>query len=351
MAISTPQNAHPTSITTYLYDATSCEAVDGLASGAPGQFRWIDVCGLKDDVRIADLATDLGLSGLSVAELFHLDQRAQTDVDGDLVLTVLRMPVSSQPFVADQISLVLGPDFVLTLREQPRDCLDAVRKRLAGGKGRIRSSSGYLFYAICDAIIDSYFPVLEAQGDLIEAMEERILRDPEDGAMRDTHQIKRDLSILRHAIWPMREALAALQRDDMPQISDPLLPYLRDCSDHAFQLLDMVEVFRETAQGLVELQLSSLSNRMNAHMKVLTMIATIFIPMTFIAGVYGMNFDRASPYNLPELGWRFGYLFALALMAAAAATMLFFFWRLGWIFGRSEEDRRRGGSGTDPSRH
>ena len=327
-----------------MYDATTYDTKEGLLPGAQGQVRWIDVCGFKDDAAIANLARELGLSDLSIADLFHLDQRAHTDVDGELVQTVFKMLIDSQPFVADQITLVLGPDFVLTLREQPRDCLDGVRKRLAGGKGRIRSSSGYLFYAICDAVIDSYFPVLEEQGDLIEAMEERILRDPGDGAMRDIHILKRDLLVLRHAIWPMRDALATLQRDDTPQIDEQLLPYLRDCSDHAFQLLDMVEVYRETAQGLVDLQLSSLSNRMNEVMKVLTMIATIFIPMTFIAGLYGMNFDRASPYNLPELGWRFGYLYAVGLMVVSATTMLFVFWRLGWFFGLSKSDPRTTGS-------
>ena len=187
-------------------------------------------------------------------------------------------------------------------------------------------------------MVESFFPVLEEQGDLIEALEERILHNPSDGAMRNIHMLKRDLLVLRHAIWPMRDALTILQRDDTPQINTDLLPYLRDCSDHAFQLLDMVEVYRETAQGLVDLQLSSLSNRMNEVMKVLTMIATIFIPMTFIAGLYGMNFDRASPYNLPELGWRFGYLYAIGLMVISAAVMLFTFWRLGWIFGRSGAD-------------
>jgi len=326
-------------IRTHFYDASSHEVFEGAAPEKQGQFRWIDVCGFEDDALITSLASELGLSELSTADLFHLDQRAHTDVDGDLVQSVLRMPTRGQPFVADQITLVLGPDFVLTLREQPRDCFDAVRKRLASGKGRIRSSSGYLFYAICDAVIDSYFPVLEAQGDLIEVMEERILRDPGDGAMREIHRLKRDLLDLRHALWPMREALAALQREEIPQFDETLLPYLRDCSDHAFQLLDMVEVFRETAQGLVDLQLTSLSNRMNEVMKVLTMIATIFIPITFIAGLYGMNFDRASPYNLPELGWRFGYAYALGLMIASATTMLVVFWRLGWIFKRSRTEQ------------
>ncbi len=324
-------------------DGYRVETENPLASDE--HLLWIDIYGLRDDDVITELARTCRLSDLTIADLFHLDQRAHTDIDGDLVVTVLRMPVSGPPFDADQVTLILGPNFIMTLRESERDCFAAVRKRLEMGAGRIRSSSAYLFYALIDAIMDSYFPILERYGDLVEGLEERILAAPGDEAMRDIHLLKRDLLALRHALWPTREALAALQRDDTPQIDEALLPFLRDCSDHAFQLLDMVEVYRETAQGLVDLQLSSLSNRMNDVMKVLTMIATIFIPMTFIAGLYGMNFDRASPYNLPELGWRFGYIFALGLMLASASFMLLVFWRLGWIFGRTRF--RPDGSGTD----
>lgn len=338
VAIEPPPDAAPTAITWHSVDLDGYRVDDAEPRASDGQFRWIDICGLRDDEAIAELARSLGLSDLAIADLFHLDQRAHTDIDGDLVVTVLRMPVSGPPFDADQITLILGPDFIVTLRESEHDCFEGVRKRLEKGSGRIRSSAAYLFYALLDAIMDSYFPILERYGDLVEGLEERILTAPGDEAMRDIHLLKRDLLALRHALWPTREALAALQRDDTPQVDKALLPFLRDCSDHAFQLLDMVEVYRETAQGLVDLQLSSLSNRMNEVMKVLTMIATIFIPMTFVAGLYGMNFDRASPYNLPELGWRFGYIYALALMVASASIMLVVFWRLGWIFG----DRSRG---------
>ena len=345
VAIEPPPDAAPTSIMWHSFgpDGYRVETENPLASDE--HLLWIDIYGLRDDDVITELARTCRLSDLTIADLFHLDQRAHTDIDGDLVVTVLRMPVSGPPFDADQVTLILGPNFIMTLRESERDCFAAVRKRLEMGAGRIRSSSAYLFYALIDAIMDSYFPILERYGDLVEGLEERILAAPGDEAMRDIHLLKRDLLALRHALWPTREALAALQRDDTPQIDEALLPFLRDCSDHAFQLLDMVEVYRETAQGLVDLQLSSLSNRMNDVMKVLTMIATIFIPMTFIAGLYGMNFDRASPYNLPELGWRFGYIFALGLMLASASFMLLVFWRLGWIFGRTRF--RPDGSGTD----
>lgn len=343
VSIEPPRDAAETQVTWHRYGPDGYDIETSRPEIHDGQLVWIDICGMQDHAEIVELATACGLSDLAIADLFHLDQRAHTDVDGDLVMTVLRMPVAGPPFEADQVTLVLGPSFVLTVREGPRDCFQSVRKRLAGGVGRIRSSSAYLFYALIDATVDTYFPMLERYGDLVEGLEERVLARPDDRAMSDIHLLKRELLDLRHALWPMREALAALQRDDTPQIDEALLPFLRDCSDHAFQLLDMVEVYRETAQGLVDLQLSSLSNRMNEVMKVLTMIATVFIPMTFIAGLYGMNFDRASPYNLPELGWRFGYPYAIGLMLASAAAMTVLFWRLGWIFrkgGRSRGDDR-----------
>ena len=339
MAIEPPKDAAETTVTWHSYGTVFYSVEVTIPTPREDQLLWIDICGMRDYTKIAEIAASCGLSDLAIADLFHVDQRAHTDTDGDLVLTVLRMPVAGPPFEADQITLILGPGFVLSLREGPRDCFGSVRKRLAVGTGRIRSSSGYQFYALIDAIVDTYFPILESYGDLVEGLEERILASPGDDAMRDIHLLKRELLDIRHALWPMREALTALQRDDTPQINEPLLPFLRDCSDHAFQLLDMVEVYRETAQGLVDLQLSSLSNRMNEVMKVLTMIATIFIPMTFIAGLYGMNFDRTSPYNLPELGWSFGYLYAIGLMVVSASMMLFVFWRLGWIFGKRRRTR------------
>ena len=339
-AIEPPRDAAPTVITWHSIGPEGYQVEAAEPQVSEGQFTWIDICGLGDDNAISELARSRGLSDLAIADLFHLDQRAHTDIDGDLVISIVRMPVSGPPFDADQITLILGSNFVLTLRESEHNCFAGVGRRLEKGLGRIRSSSAYLFYALIDAIMDSYFPILERYGDLVEGLEERILTASGDAGMRDIHLLKRDLLALRHALWPTREALAALQRDDTPHIDEALLPYLRDCSDHAFQLLDMVEVYRETAQGLVDLQLSSISNRMNEVMKVLTMIATIFIPMTFVAGLYGMNFDRASPYNLPELGWRFGYIYALGLMVTSASVMLFIFWRLGWICGRAGKDGR-----------
>jgi len=304
---------------------------------ASGQFRWIDICGLQDHDQIEKICQSLNLHSLTIADLFHTDQRAKTEIAENYVQIILRMPGSGVPFEADQLTIIVGSDYVFSLREHARDCFAPVRKRLKEGGRHIRSSPGYLGYALIDMVIDSYFPILEVYGDITETLEEHILAAPQDGAIRDIHLLKRELLDLRHALWPLREAINALLRDDIPHVDDKLKPYLRDCADHVFQLLDMVEVYREVAQGLVDLHLSSLSNRMNEVMKVLTIIATIFIPMTFIAGLYGMNFDRASPFNLPELGWHYGYIYALGLMIMTASAMLFMFWRMGWILGKSKE--------------
>jgi magnesium transporter len=230
------------------------------------------------------------------------------------------------------MTLIVCDRFVLTFQERPGDCFDPVRERLRSGLGRIRSAgSDYLAYALIDMLIDSYFPLLESYGQRTEQIEERVLTNPAPTHIGEIHLLKRELLDLRHAIWPLRDVLSALLRDDIPIIKKATRIYLRDCADHAFQLMDILEVYREIASGLVDLHLSSLSNRMNEVMKVLTVIATIFIPMTFIAGVYGMNFDRTSPFNLPELSWRYGYVFALTLMAGSAAFIVSLLYRRGWI--------------------
>ena len=301
-----------------------------FAKGAAGQL-WLDVAGLADHVRIEALCARLGLHPLSVADIFSTGQRPKTELYDGYVHVVLRRPRRSVPYEDEQLTLILGDGFVLTVQETPDDCFDPVRQRLEAGGPRIRASAGYLAYALIDALIDSYFPLLEDYGEHTEDLEDRILLAPDDGLIGEIHLLRRELVALRHTLWPQREAVGALLRHDVPFVDDGLRTYLRDCADHSFQLMDMLEVYREVAQGLVDLHLSSLSNRMNEVMKVLTVISTIFIPMTFVTGLYGMNFDRASPFNMPELSWRFGYFFALGLMTASVAAMLYLFFRYGWI--------------------
>ena len=228
--------------------------------------------------------------------------------------------------------MVLGEGWVLTFQERAGDCFEPVRERLRHGKGRIRQTGAdYLAYALLDAAIDGYFPLLETMGEAIETLEDSVVTDPDRRQVEQLHHIKRDLLVLRRAIWPLRELLGALLRDETSVITPATRPYLRDTYDHTVQLMDIVETYREIASGLLDVYLSSQSARLNEVMKVLTIIATIFMPMSFVASLYGMNFDTTHPFNMPELSWPFGYAFALFIMATIATGLLWWFKRKGWL--------------------
>jgi magnesium transporter len=236
--------------------------------------------------------------------------------------------------------MIVGTGFVLTVREaSEHDALQPVRERLRRGRGPIRAEpADYLAYVLLDAVIDGFYPVMESFGERLDDLELDAAAAP-PGTSRRIHDVKRQLLTARRAIWPQRDLLNALLRDESPHIRRETRLYLRDTYDHAVQMMDMVETFREIASGLMDLYLSGVSNRMNETMKVLTVISTIFLPLTFIAGVYGMNFkSESSPWNMPELGWRYGYPFALVLMAASVAGLMAYYRRKGWI-GRPPEGR------------
>jgi magnesium transporter len=216
---------------------------------------------------------------------------------------------------------------VLTFQEHYGDCLGGLRERLRKGKGVMRrSGADYLAYAILDAITDGFFPVLETLGERLEELEAEVVTRAGRPTLEKIHRAKRDLLTLRRAIWPLRDAINSLTREEHELVAQPTRVYLRDCYDHAVQSLDMVETYRELAAGLMDIYISSLSQRLNEVMKLLTIISTIFIPLTFVAGVYGMNF-----HHMPELGWRYGYPLVLFLMAAMAAGMVVYFARKGWL--------------------
>jgi len=294
---------------------------------------WINVSGLGDAEVLTTLGRIFGLHRLALEDVVNLHQRPKVeDYEGNQFV-VVRMPRTPDTCETEQMSLFLGKNFVITFQEAPGDCLDPVRKRIREGSTRIRSSGAdYLTYAILDAVTDGYFPVLEHYGDRLLALEENLLGDEEDVPVAVLHALKRDLHTLRGHIRPLREVFTSLLRTESTFFTPATLPFLRDCYDHAMQLIDQVESQRELALGLIELHRSNVGNRMNEVMKVLTIIATVFMPMSFIAGLYGMNFNpSASRWNMPELGWHFGYPFALGLMAAVAAGMIFFFRKRGWI--------------------
>ncbi len=297
---------------------------------------WVNVDGLGDRSTLERLAAIFGLHPLAMEDVVNTHQRAKVDQYGDLTFVVTHMVELGDHFEAEQVSLFLGSNFVITFQERPGwDCLEPVRDRIRRHVLRMRDAgSGHLAYSILDAVIDHYFPVLEAYGERLEVLEDSIVGQPDRGTIAEVHAVKRELLELRRAIWPQREAINVLVRDDIPHVNTETRLYLRDVYDHAVRIIDLVETHREVCSDLMDLYLSSISNRMNEVMKVLTVISTIFIPLTFIVGVYGMNFNTsASPWNMPELNWYLGYPLCLSLMAGITAGQFLFFKRKGWIGG------------------
>jgi len=300
------------------------------------QVVWINVDGLGDADLLERLGAVLTLHPLALEDVLNTDHRPKVESYHDNVFIVTRMArIRDDGLDIEQVSLFLGEKFVLSFQERPGDCLDPVRARIRKGGTRLRFlGPDYLAYALIDAIIDGYFPVLEHYSDRLNEMEDRVVAQPESHSVAVIHELKRELQVLRHGIWPLREALRTLS-GDMPFVRDDTRLFLRDCQDHVIQVVDILETYRERAAGLTDLYMSSLSNKMNEVMKVLTIIATIFIPLSFVAGVYGMNFNPdASPFNMPELQWYLGYPFALGIMILVAAALLYYFRRKGWIGGK-----------------
>lgn len=309
----------------------SIEDVESIRGTFP--IVWINVEGLADIDFIRRLGVLLGLHGLALEDVINVHQRPKAEEYEDHVFIVSRMVVAGERFETEQVSLFLGQDYLLTFQERPGDCFETVRERLRRGTSRLRQQrTDYLAYALIDAVLDAYFPVLERYGERLEKLEDVVVSRPEPDTIEQIHVLKRDLLSLRRSIWPHREMINSLIRDETPFVTDQTRIYLRDCYDHAVQLIDIVETYREIAFGLIDIYLSSMSTRLNDIMKVLTIIATVFIPLSFIASLYGMNFDRAaSPWNMPELGWRFGYPLVLLLMTLTTVALLWYFVSKRWI--------------------
>lgn len=295
---------------------------------------WVNVEGLGDAKTISELGELFGLHKLALEDVINAHQRAKIEQYADHHFIVTRMAMLHERLDTEQLSVFLGENFVLSFQEGlPGDCLDPVRERIRKRLGHIRDAGAdYLAYALLDAVVDGFFPVLEEYGERLEALEDKIITQPDQDTVAQVHALKRDLLTLRRAIWPQRETFNTLIREPIPLITDETRLHLRDCYDHAVQLIDLVESYRELASDLTDVYLSSVSNRTNEIMRVLTVITTIFIPLTFIAGIYGMNFNPdASSWNMPELNWYWGYPSSLAVMAVVAIAELIFFGRKGWI--------------------
>jgi len=298
---------------------------------------WVDVQGLGSKDILQRLGQTFDLHPLILEDIVNMVERPKIEDYEEQLVIIAHMVVPNHnngSFYSEQVSLVLGKYYVLTVQEEPEhDCFDGVRMRINKNKGIIRrQNSDYLAYSLLDAIIDGFFPVLELYGERIDDLEEEVIVNPSQQTLQKIYQIRRELLQLRRAIWPQRDAINSLIRDGSELISDDVRIYLRDCYDHAVQVMDIVETYRELVAGLMDVYLSAISNKMNEIMKMLTVVSSIFIPLTFIAGVYGMNFNtEKSPHNMPELNWYWGYPLCLGVMTLIAISLIYFFWRRGWL--------------------
>ena len=291
---------------------------------------WINVNGLHRTDFLKSIGDSFGLHALVLEDIANTHQRPKIEDYGDFVYIVCRMlslEESGAHLKSEQVSLVIGRNFVLTFQEQPGDVFEPVRERLRIGKGRIRRGGpGYLGYALLDAVVDQYFYVLETFGDQIESLEESLLDDPTIETLQAVHGLKREMVMLRRAVRPLRDVLSTMEREETPLIGEEILPFLRDVYDHVIQVSDSVDTFRDVLSGLQDLYMSTVSNRMNEVMKVLTIFASIFVPLTFVAGIYGMNFA-----HMPELGWRWSYPVFWGVIVVLVMAMVIYFRRKRWF--------------------
>ncbi len=310
-------------------DVTPTELPEYL--NAPG-IAWIDVQGLGDASVLEDLGTLFSIHPLALEDVVNTPQRPTTDTYEEHQVYISRMVrVDDEKRIdIDQVTIFIGKEYLLTFQERQSGLLDPVVQRLHANIGPIRrSGADYLGYAVIDTIVDHYYPLLDRLNEEIEELESEVMRAPTDDVLGAVNRVKRDLLELRRGIWPQRDAVNQLIRDPSEYIGDEVRVYLRDVYDHCVQIADVIDTYRELAAGLFNTYLSVVSNRMNEVMKVLTIMASIFVPLTFVAGIYGMNFEA-----MPELHWKFAYPAILGLMGLVGGGMLYAFWRSGWI-GRS----------------
>jgi magnesium transporter len=291
---------------------------------------WLNVDGISDPELIEAAGQFFGLHPLLLEDILNTGQRPKCDDYGDylfLVLKMLRVTPQGGEISLEQVSLVLGDNYLISFQEDIGDVFDPVRERLRSGKGKIRKAGpDYLAYALIDAIVDNYFLALEKLDNRLEAVEEQLMTHPTVHTLNRIHRLKRELLFLRRAVWPLREAVSVLERSESGLVKESTELFLRDLYDHTVRIIETIETFQEMLAGLLDIYLSSVSNKMNEIMKVLTIISTIFMPLSFIAGVYGMNFK-----NMPELRCPWGYYATLAVMGLLVLGMLYYFKRKKWL--------------------
>ncbi len=335
----TPPDSKPPSLSVIAYgpsgfaEETFCEP--GRIKSYIGTWPviWVNVDGLGDAHLISEIGEIFLLHKLALEDVLNAHQRAKVEQFGTHYFIVAHEVTLNGSLESEQLSLFLGHNFVITFQERSGDQWNPVRDRIRNKRGRIcGAGADYLLYSLLDTVVDSYFPLVESFDMKLEAMEDDIVAHPERTSISDIHHIKRDLLLLRRAVWPLREAVNTLLRDTSTLIHEDTRLYLRDCYDHVVRIIEFAELYRELSSSLMELHLTVVSARMNEIMKVLTIISTIFMPLSFIAGVYGMNFNtEGSPLNMPELNWYWGYPFSLAMMSLIALGFLVLFKRRGWF--------------------
>lgn len=351
--IAAPRATTPVHAKAFVYDGGGCAAIDVACVEDINSLRtskktiWIDVDNVVDAGLLEALGSEFGWHPLALEDVVSLHQRPKTEDFDNYTYVVLHMPSGPDGLPLEQLSILFGENYVATIQAGAEgDCLDPVRRRVTEGRGKVRAKGpGYLAYALIDAVVDHYFPVVDKINARLEKLEQEVLSDRASTVITEVTGIRSNLHLLWRTLAATREAINALIGEEDALISDDTRLHLRDCVDHCAQLMDAVEACRELSANLLELNHAIVNHRAGETMRVLTLIATIFMPLSFIAGLYGMNFDRsASPLNMPELGWYVGYPMALGLMACTALGFLLFFWRSGWLGARkplSDDETRK----------
>jgi len=331
------RHAEQARITLFEYDEThlterDINTLEGTPLPAPDSqaVTWVHIDGLHDASILEQAGKIFGLHPLILEDIMNTEQRPKIEDRGDYLFIVLKLfheADAGDILIPEQVSIALGTNWLISLQERKGKLLDPVRENLRSGRGRLRKAGAdYLAHAILDAIVDSYFAILDRFGERIEEVEEALIGRHSPATLRTIQNLKREMILLRKSVWPLREMIGSLSRSGSPLIREPSVIYFRDVYDHAVQVIDTIETYRDMLSGMLDIYLSSISNRMNEIMKVLTIIATVFMPLTFLAGVYGMNFKY-----MPELEWHWGYFVIWGVMILIAIVMLIYFRRKKWL--------------------
>ncbi|GET21770.1 magnesium/cobalt transporter CorA [Prolixibacter denitrificans] len=309
---------------------TKATLQDALRRKETAPISWINIDQLHDVELMEKLGSHYEIHPLLMEDILNTDLRPKVEDEDEYVMLSLKMlqyEEQTDNLTTDQVSLILGKNYVISFREKPDNIFEPIINRLSSSKGSIRSrGADYLFYALTDVIVDNYFTIIENIGNQLEKLEERIFNHPGEDALQEIHRIKSDLLQLRKITYPIRESMRKLENDDIDLIEDKTRKYFTDIYEHIVQIIETIESYREVVSGLKDLYLSSISYRMNKVMQVLTIIATIFIPLTFLVGVYGMNFE-----NMPELHWKYAYFVLWAIMISIVVLLTWYFRKKKWI--------------------